>query len=478
MRKCALLLTICLALSLLLTACNTAAKNDAPTTTTTDDGYVPFTFPTTASPSLAFETPKTPGSTTQTVTTTTTKATVVYKPIAVDGLSIAYERDAWYDDPMAYTGADYYRRQEKFLHLIDPYLSYTQEAFGNEALAAFWADVERPLNYSNKNFFGNGIYNWVKYFDIPRDIFETLNDNAAAHLGTDHPKYAERIYTDEEIEDIFTLSVADFNQKYKAPTTISCNGVLFDFHWLYRNEPSTWLNQAFTVEDAQAVLNAAKKDKSIPKKYIEKYEDSLWRFTNPDKLYYWDGPKEEAPWYGRCIDMSDDELFDKNGLEYLPPLRKALADIYGWRALTVHDLRMEAAAEVNPYGYTGYGTYHLVRDFGVAKEELIASNELYKNDSENYDGKHHLSDEEINDMFSLSLAEFNQKHGKTDQILFVGDLTYSYYWFYNHTLEDWLDQPFTLEQLEAFFRVVRKGRTGKNIYTFEDLLRKYRAAVK
>ena len=117
----------------------------------------------------------------------------------------------------------------------DAYYHYLQGRYPQEELDAFKALLDEEINGETYAFKGDAINRWVAHFHIPRADFEKINQQQREYYkttyGEDSFEYLDNVYTDEEIDDIYTLSLQEFNMKYANPCTYVRGDLVFPMSW-------------------------------------------------------------------------------------------------------------------------------------------------------------------------------------------------------------------------------------------------------
>ena len=152
---------------------------------------------------------------------------------------------------------------------------YVLTSFGRETFAEVVDEVEASMDAVPCTFVGGSTHFWVHRFDIPREKFEEINDKEKENYKDSPERWEEDVFTDEEINDIYTLSTKEFNEKYKAPTAVVVGEVIYNFNWLYKNDIDLWQKQGFTVEQLQNAVANAKATPYFPQDIANAVEKKL-----------------------------------------------------------------------------------------------------------------------------------------------------------------------------------------------------------
>lgn len=152
---------------------------------------------------------------------------------------------------------------------------YVLTSFGRETFAEVVDEVEASMDAVPCTFVGGSTHFWVHRFDIPREKFEEINDKEKENYKDSPERWEEDVFTDEEIDDIYTLSTKEFNEKYKAPTAVLVGEFIYNFNWLYKNDIDLWQKQGFTVEQLQTAVANAKATPYFPRGIADAVEKKL-----------------------------------------------------------------------------------------------------------------------------------------------------------------------------------------------------------
>ena len=168
-----------------------------------------------------------------------------------------------------------YENDYKFCGIRGYLYEYICENFDGDPITKIINEMVAAKNAVPYTFIGDSTHFWVHKFDIPREKFVELN-NKEKEFYKDRPWFLEnRIFTDEEINDIYTLSTKEFNEKYKAPTAVVVGDLIYNFNWFYKNDIDLWQKQSFTVEQLQDAVANAKATPNFPQGIVEVVEKKL-----------------------------------------------------------------------------------------------------------------------------------------------------------------------------------------------------------
>ena len=160
-------------------------------------------------------------------------------------------------------------------------LDYAYDTFGSEKFNEIVADIEAAKKADPYTYTGASIHFWVHKLNISKEKFIECNNKDKAFYEEQY-KDVEDItditFTDEEIDDIYNLTTAEFNQKYKAPTAVVAGEVIYPFEWFESNEVDLWLKQSFTVAQLQEAVANAKQTPNFPQSIITEVELKLEKY--------------------------------------------------------------------------------------------------------------------------------------------------------------------------------------------------------
>lgn len=177
-------------------------------------------------------------------------------------------------------GGDFYNSfdvysSSKHTGLKNFYYGYVLEKYGMDRLSEGLEKVNTIMQEVPFSYTGDSMHFWVREFNISKETFIELNEKSKEFYGDVDFLLTDLTFTDEEIDDIYSLSIKEFNEKYKAPTAALVGEVLFSFHWLLNQDVSTWQLYDFSVEQLQEILTAAKANSTFPDEDVATYEKKL-----------------------------------------------------------------------------------------------------------------------------------------------------------------------------------------------------------
>ena len=202
-------------------------------------------------------------STTQSTATTTTQTNTPPSSGTTD----------WEGQGGGYDGERFYVGQGKHAGLMNLFLDYARQTC-SEKVDAGKEKIARMYTGSPYAFTGNSMHFWVRELGISREKFVEINENSKNFYKENEFLLSEYTYTDKEIDDIYNLSVKEFNEKYKAPTAVLVGELIYDFDWFVDAPVPLWKEQDFTLTQIQEVFENGKKA-NFPEKYLDEFEKKL-----------------------------------------------------------------------------------------------------------------------------------------------------------------------------------------------------------
>lgn len=137
-----------------------------------------------------------------------------------------------------------YISHTRWNRIDDIVMQHMVDIYGQEAVDAFKAQLAAEKTDKPYLFRGDAVNRWIAHFGITQQEFEALNAQLGAHYaetyGADSFEYWDNVFTDEEINDIYTLSLQDFNMKYANPCTLVKGEFMFPFEWFFNGDWDTW----------------------------------------------------------------------------------------------------------------------------------------------------------------------------------------------------------------------------------------------
>ena len=176
-----------------------------------------------------------------------------------------------------YDSIYFYVGLQKHSGLMNLFLDYARQNFPDKVDAAKAKLTERYTG-TPYAFTGNSMHFWVRELNMSRETFIEINERSKDFYKDNEYNFSVYTFTDEEIDDIYNLTTAEFNQKYKAPTAVVVGEVIYSFEWFYDNEVDLWLKQSFTVAQLQEAVANAKQTPNFPQSIITEVELKLEKY--------------------------------------------------------------------------------------------------------------------------------------------------------------------------------------------------------
>lgn len=310
------------------------------------------------------------------------------------------------------------------------------------------------------------IYNIVHKYEVPRAVFEQLNEEAVKRFEPGEWSYIYDHYTSQEIEDIYTLSRIEFIRKYAAyDAIVTSDGVIYSFEWIRTHSVEDWREKGFTLAELQNAFEWAKHYSIVPEEddtpeylyfgcYMNRdsisdsgltaFEEKLIRFTaaEMDRTVYGDG-------YNTYISHARWNRIDDILMDYM-------VDTYGQEAVDAFKAQLDAEKNGKFYASRGDAINRWLAHFGITRATFEQLNEqLYLHYATTY-GKDSFecwdnvfTTAEIDDIYALSLEEFNMKYAHPCTYV-IGEYVYNFGWFLDKTWEDlWSYEVFKGRRLVA-----------------------------
>lgn len=171
-----------------------------------------------------------------------------------------------------YGGSYVYVNGEK--HLGENLFSYyLYENFTEDDTKELNAEIAAEINGTHYAYTGASLQRRILALNIPREKIEEINESSKK-MYAGHKQYDRLVFTDEEINDMYTLTREEYNQKYKAPTAAIIGAVLYPFNWFVENPVEIWMQHPFTLEQIEEVFENGKKA-NFPEKYLDEFEKKL-----------------------------------------------------------------------------------------------------------------------------------------------------------------------------------------------------------
>ncbi|MBQ2781335.1 MAG: hypothetical protein IJF42_07270 [Clostridia bacterium] len=226
-----------------------------------DNGVVPNPSSTTAPPTPTTKPTQLPtASTTQSTATTQTNTTPSSGTTDWEGIGGGYG------------GNHVYVNGEKHLgeNLFNYYL---YKEFTEDDTKELDAEIAAETNGTHYAYTGASLQRYILALNIPREKIEEINESSKK-MYAGHKQYDRLVFTDEEINDMYTLTREEYNKKYKAPTAAIIGSVLYPFNWFVENPVEVWMQHPFALEQIEEVFENGKKA-NFPEKYLDEFEKKL-----------------------------------------------------------------------------------------------------------------------------------------------------------------------------------------------------------
>ncbi len=164
---------------------------------------------------------------------------------------------------------------QKHHGLLNYFYEYVRDNYETDKIDEIRTKIAASCNAESYSYTGSSLHLWVRELEISKEKFVELNEQSKEFFKDSEWDLEEYTFTDEEVNDIYTLSIKEFNQKYKSPTAALVGEVLFPFRWFVDNPVETWQLYDFTVEQLQEILTNAKANPTFPADDVAIYETRL-----------------------------------------------------------------------------------------------------------------------------------------------------------------------------------------------------------
>ena len=122
--------------------------------------------------------------------------------------------------------------------LDEVFTQYLTEKHGELKVYTFKELLKAERSGDTYVFKGDAVKRWVDYFDIPRADFEMLNEKIRTRCreayGEDSFEYWNSVFIEKDIDDIYNLSLQDFNRRYANPCTYLRDKMLISVEWILK----------------------------------------------------------------------------------------------------------------------------------------------------------------------------------------------------------------------------------------------------
>ena len=206
-----------------------------------------------------------------TTTTEGTTATTTQKPTESTNQPTTGTTN-WEGVGGGYGGSYVYVNRRKH-YVVNFFSEYIYKTYTDAERQAVTGKISAEYNGIPYAYTGDSLQRWIIELNIPSKKIEELNE-ISKEFYKDALQYDEYVYTDEEINDMYTLTIEQYNQKHKAPTAAIIGAVLYPFDWFVDNPVEIWQQHDFTIEQIQEVLENGKKA-SFPEQYIHTFAEKL-----------------------------------------------------------------------------------------------------------------------------------------------------------------------------------------------------------
>ena len=365
-------------------------------------------------------------------------------------------------------GIDVYADSEKHggSGLYDDYLEKT---IGEEEINAYTNEWQAKLQADRYANPGNSVQKWLLDFKIPRETAEAVNEDfKKAYAGKE--EYAQFVYTDEEINDIYTLTAEQYNQKYKAPTAVAVGSKLYSFAWFIEKPVDLWLQYGFTPAQIGEIVANGKKA-GFPSIFVEKMEKKCKVYTaivQGEELAAGEG-EYSLPVY---VYANPTKFNGMHGSLYTYIRENFDAEKVFWLRNDAYKMK-----KFKDYSNVGESPLWWVCQLKIPREKFV---ELNEQDKENYKDRPWVlenftfTDEEIDDIYNLTIEEFNQKY-KAPTAVLKGEILFSFNWLYKCDVQTWQSQELGVEDVQAAVAAAKVTHSFSQdmIKTVEEKLDEY-----
>ncbi|MBE6792391.1 MAG: hypothetical protein E7534_02680 [Ruminococcaceae bacterium] len=178
----------------------------------------------------------------------------------------------WEGQGGGYGGNHVYVNGEK--HLGENLFNYyIYKEFTEDDTKELYAEIAAETNGTHYAYTGASLQRYILALNIPREKIEEINESSKK-MYAGHKQYDRLVFTDEEINDMYTLTREEYNKKYKAPTAAIIGSVLYPFNWFVENPVEVWMQHPFALEQIEEVFENGKKA-NFPEKYLDEFEKKL-----------------------------------------------------------------------------------------------------------------------------------------------------------------------------------------------------------
>lgn len=327
-------------------------------------------------------------------------------------------------EPQGGDSAYDYFKSSKFSGIFNEFMEWVHDNYGDDALDVYEGNKNEKSVWFEWNM---STHEYVRRFNIPRDVFEELNRQSKERNKDSEWLLEEFAFTDEEIDDIYNLTWPEFAHKYASDhALVTEEGHIYRYDWLIDNPVEKWVERGFTVEQVKAVYDSAE---SFGRGTIA-VKEKLIRYTAAEM-----GHAVYGDTYNTYISHARWNRIDDILMDYM-------VDTYGQEAVDAFRAQLDAEKNGMFYASRGDAINRWLAHFGITREEFEALNEqlrvhyatTFGEDSfECWDNV--FTTEEIDDIYTLSLQEFNMEYAHPCTYV-IGEYVYNFGWFLDKTWED------------------------------------------
>lgn len=332
-------------------------------------------------------------------------------------------------EPQGGDSAYDYFKSSKFSGIFNEFMEWLHDNYGDNALDVYEGNKNEKSVWYEWNM---STHEYVRRFNIPRDVFEELNrqskeryENLGYEWGLEN-----YVFTDEEIDDIYNLTWPEFAHKYASDhALVTEEGHIYSYDWLINNPIEKWIEKGFTLEQVKAVYDSAE---SFGRGTIA-VKEKLIRYTAAEM-----GHAVYGDSYNTYISHARWNRIDDILMDYM-------VDTYGQESVDAFRAQLDAEKNGMFYASRGDAINRWLAHFGVTRPVFEQLNEqlrvhyaeTYGADSFEY-WDNVFTTEEIDDIYTLSLQEFNMKYAHPCTYV-IGEYVYNFGWFLDKTWEDLWD---------------------------------------
>ena len=98
---------------------------------------------------------------------------------------------------------------------------YLSQEFTEDDTKELYAEIAAEKNGTHYAYTGASLQRRILALNIPREKIEEINE-ASKEMYAGHKQYDRLVFTDEEINDMYTLTREEYNKKYIFHTSLQC----------------------------------------------------------------------------------------------------------------------------------------------------------------------------------------------------------------------------------------------------------------